>query len=224
MAATSKQDLDFLEHFEPDVFWQKYGRKILWGVGAVVVAGIVVIYQQRQAAEREQQAALRLAQATDPINLQAIANEFPKQAIGAQALMQLGNVHFESGRLAEAAAAYQELIRRYPSNPLADAARLSAVAVLEAQGSFEAALSQYLQLAAQPGSPLAISAKLGAGRCAEALGQFKQAQQIYEELALVTQGTGWETEVFVRRAVVMRNLGTLPATSGAETPVVPAAP
>ena len=37
MAETSKQDAQFLEQFEPNVFWQKHGRKILWGIGAVAL-------------------------------------------------------------------------------------------------------------------------------------------------------------------------------------------
>ncbi|MEI6084586.1 MAG: tetratricopeptide repeat protein [Verrucomicrobiota bacterium] len=218
MAETSKQDVEFLGQFEPDVFWLKHGRKILWGVAAVAVIGILTIYQQRRAADREVEAAGRLAQAKDPAELQAIARDYPNQVIGAQALLRLGGLEFEAGRLAEAAAAYQEVVTRFPSNPLADPARLSLVAVVEAQGNLEAAKSQYLQLASQPGSYLAVAAKVGAARCAESLGQTKEAQQLYEELVPAVRGTAWEGTVFIRRAIVTRAVGPVPPAPTAAVP------
>ncbi|MCG3147377.1 MAG: hypothetical protein PCFJNLEI_00816 [Verrucomicrobiae bacterium] len=216
MAANSNQDLQFLDQFEPDLFWQKYGRKILWGVAAVAVIGIIAILQQRQSASRAAEASLRLAQANDPLTLQGIARDYSGKTIGAQALLRLGELHYAAGRLAESGAAFQELISRYPSNPLAEPARLSAVAVVESQGNFEAAKSQYLELASRPGTYLAVAAKLGAARCAEALGQTKEAQQLYDELVPATQGTAWDSIVFVRRSVVSRSVAPPPMT-----PVVP---
>jgi len=210
MAETSKQDVDFLGQFEPDVFWLKHGRKILWGVAAIAVIGILTIYQQRKAADREEEAAGRLAQANDPAALQAIAHDYPNKPMGAQALLRLGELHYAGGRLTEAATAYQEVVTRFPNNPLADAARLSQVAVIESQGDFAGAKTQYLQLASRPGSYLAVAAKVGAARCAEALGQTKEAQQLYEELFLAVRGTAWEGTVFVRRAVLTRSVGPLP--------------
>lgn len=221
MAETSKQDVEFLQQFEPDVFWVKHGRKILWGGAAVVVIGILAVYQQRRAADLEEDAASRLAAANDPSSLQTIAREYPTQAIGAQALLRLGELHFEAGRLPEAAAAYQDVVTRFPSNPLAEPARLSLIAVVEAQGNFEAAKTQYLQLAGRQPSYLTVAAKIGAARCAEALGQAKEAQQLYEELIPIVRGTAWEGTVLVRRAVVTRSVGPAPAPPAVGLPGLP---
>lgn len=213
MADTPNQDVQFLQNFEPDVFWQQHGRKILWAVGALALIGIVAVYQQRQAAEREEDAAARLAQAADPGALSAVAQEFSGKPIGAQALVRMGELHYQAGRLNEAGAAYQEVVNRYPGNPLADVARLSLVAIVESQGNFEAAKTQYFQLANQPTSYLAVAAKIGMARCAEALGQTKEAQQLYEDLAPAVRGTSWEATVFVRRAICTRTVGPLPPPS-----------
>ena len=125
MAETTKQDVKFLEQFEPDVFWQQHGRKILWGFAAVAAIALIAVYKQRQAAEREEAAAVRLSQANDPATLQAIAKDFPEKPVGAQALLRLAELHFEAGHYPAATAAYQELLTRFPSSPLAEPVRLT---------------------------------------------------------------------------------------------------
>ena len=66
MADTSKQDVEFLQQFEPDVFWRQHGKKILAGLAVVVLVGLVVYYRQKQAAEQAEAAAAELATAGSP--------------------------------------------------------------------------------------------------------------------------------------------------------------
>lgn len=226
MAEPSKTDLQFLDQFEPDVFWQQHGKKVLMGLVAVAAIVLIFVLRQRQAEQAEAEAARRLAQAGDPGSLQRIATEYRTKPLGAQALFRLADLHYQAGRLAEAAAAYQELINNHAQHPLIDTARLGLAAVSEAQGNFEAARDQYNQLASRPGSYAAIAGKIGLARCLEALGQIKQARQLYEELMPSVMGTPWEAEVSIRWAVLGRDAEPLlmpaPAESaesaGKETP------
>jgi TolA-binding protein len=126
--------------------------------------GIIAVYQQSQSNKRDIEAADRLSHANDLVSLQTIAKEYSDKAIGAQALLRLGDLQFEAGHFPEAAGVYQELIGRFPSNPLADSARMSAVAAIEAQGKFEEAKTQYLQLASRQNNYLAVAAKVAAAR------------------------------------------------------------
>lgn len=208
MAETSKTDLQFLEQFEPDVFWEKHGKKIILTVAAVVAMGLLFVYQQRQAEQAERDAARRLAQANDPATLQAIAQEFKGQPLAGQALLRLADLHSQAGRLAEAEAIYRDFISSDPQHPLVDSARLGQASVTEALGNFEAAREQYQQLVNKPGSYAAIAGKVGVARCTEALGQIKEARQLYEELMPVVSGTAWEAQVSIRWAVLGRNIET----------------
>ena len=220
MTEANQRAANFLEQFEPEVFWQQHGRKILWGIVAALAVVVVVVQIQRQAAEREIVAAARLSQTSDPSALARLAQEFQQKPVGAQALFQLAAIHLQAGRLAEAAAADQEFLTLYPQHPLADGVRLSQATTLESNGKFEEARAKYQLLAAQSGSYVSIPAKLGAARCAETLGQTKEARQLYEELAPVVTGTIWEVPVALRLDVLTRILGTtLPAaTTGIQKP------
>lgn len=216
MSDINKTAVEFMEQFEPDLFWQKHGRKILWGVVAALAIGVIVVQMQRQSAEREEEAATRLAQATDPVMLQQLTREFKGKEIGAQACLRLANLESQAGRLPETMAAYQEFLTVYPHHPLAGAAQLGQAASLEAAGKLEDAKMQYIQIASRPNSYTVVAAKLGAARCAEALGQTKEAVQLYEELVPAVAGTQWAAPVAIRLDVLARSQET--AITGA-TPV-----
>jgi len=209
----SKQDVEFLQQFEPDVFWLKHGKKILAGLAGVALVGLVIYYQQRQAVEQEQAAATRLGGANDPGTLQRLTEEFRGKAIGAQALLRLAEVQAQAGRYKEAAEAFQSFLSQYPSHPMAESAQLGLAAIQEAQGDFQGAKVQYQQiLVGHPAGYTAIAAKLGAARCAEGLGLTKEAMQSYEELQAATRGTAWEREVVLRYMVLARAQPVTPAT------------
>jgi TolA-binding protein len=224
VSETSKQDVDFLQQFEPDVFWQQHGKKIITGVAVVVLIGLAAFYWQKQAAEQEEAAAAQLAVATDPSALQKLAQDYRGKPIGAQALLRLAELDGQTGRFKEAGEAYQSFLNQYPNHAMTESAQLGLAVVQEAQGDFQGAKTQYQQiLLAHPSGYAAIAAKLGMARCSEGLGQTKEAMQIYEELRPAVRGLPWETEVYLRSMVLTRTLLATPTpttNAPAAAPVV----
>lgn len=223
MADVNKTSVEFLEQFEPDLFWQAHSRKILWGLVGALAVVVVVVQMQRQAAEREEAATVRLNQVTEPLALQQLAREYKGKAIGAQAYLRLANLQSQAGRFPEALAAYQEFLTVYPHHSLASAAQLGQAASLEMVGKLEDAKMQYAQLATRPNSYTVLAAKLGAARCAENLGQTKEAVQLYEELMPVVAGTQWALPVAIRLDVLARSQETAAISTGPVS-VLPTSP
>src|ERR1041385_5630220 len=108
VAEISKSDAGFLGQFEPDVFWQQHSRKVVSGLVAALALALTVFYWQRQAAQEQERAAARLTTARDPNSLQAIVRDYPGKEVAAQALLRLGDVHFQEAKLADAANAYEQ--------------------------------------------------------------------------------------------------------------------
>ena len=208
MAEINKPAVELLTQLEPEVFWQLHGRKVVWGVVAVLAAIVVVVQVQHQAAERETESAERIAQAIDPNLLQQLAREYKGKNIGAQALLRLADVQTQAGRLVEASATYQEFLTSYPQHPLVDSAQLGQAVSLESAGKVEDAKTLYLKIVGRPGSYTSVVAKMGAARCAEMLGKTKEARQLYEELAPVVAGTQWALPVTLRLDVLSRSKET----------------
>ena len=221
MAEINKSAVELLTQLEPELFWQLHGRKIVWGVVAVLAAVVVVVQVQHQAADREAEAAERVAQTVDPGLLQPLAREYKGKNIGAQALLRLADVQSQAGRLDEAQSAYQEFLTVYPQHPLADSAQLGQASALEAAGKLEDAKARYLQILSRPTSYTTVAAKLGAARCAETLGQTKEARQYYEELAPAVVGTQWALPVALRLDVLARSKEAEAAKAGATAPIAP---
>lgn len=219
MAETTKQDVEFLGQFEPDVFWQQHGKKIIAAIACVVLIGVVMFYRQRLTAEQEELAATKLAQANDAATLRQLAAEYRGKELAAQALLRLAGAESQAGHPKETGEAYQQFLAEFPHHSLADSAQFGLAALQESQGSFELAKSQYQQLAStRPDSYTAIPARLGAARCAEELGQLKEARQLYEELRPVIRGSPWETEVTLRYMVLNRLPGTSANSTNSTTP------
>ena len=210
MATSAKQDASFLEQFEPDVFWQQYGQKIIWGAIGIAALAVVVLVWHRQKTQRAEEAAARLSAANDENALQGIIQDYAGQEITASAMIRLGDVYFRSGRYAEAASVDQKLLSQFPQHPLVQTAILGLAAIQEAQGNYSAAKDQYLRLASSyPNGYAALAARMGAARCTELLGQTKEARQMYEELLPQAQGSPWQTEALVRWTVLSRQEGTV---------------
>ena len=198
MASETKTDLAFGEQFEPDVFWEQHGRKIIAGAVAVLaLIGVVVLWQRNQVKQAER-AEARLAVAADVAALQAIIEDYPGKPVAARAMLRRADMEFRAGQYAAAAELYQRFLNQFSQHALADTAHLGLAAAREAQGDFEAAQTQYLQLvSSRPSGYAAMAARLGAARCAEALGQVTQARQMYEEIMAVSQGTPWQGQVYM---------------------------
>jgi TolA-binding protein len=217
VAETTKQDLEFLQRFEPDVFWEQHGKKVLIGLGALILIGLAAFYRQRQSAEQQEAASAELARATDPAALERIAQSYRGKPLAAQALLRMAEQQAEKGQYKAAEATFQRFLQEFPRHEMVASAKLGLAAMQEAQGNFEAAKSQYQQLAASsPTGYAAVPARLGVARCADALGQVKEAQQAYEELRPMIQGSPWETEVYIRSMVLGRSQTASPTNAPAE--------
>ena len=229
MATSEKSASNFLEQFEPDVFWAQHSQRIIWGIIGLVALGVVAYVWQRQKAQQKEEAAIRLATAADLGALQGIIRDYPGQEVAAAAMIRLGDLDFRNGRYAEAEDVYKNFLASFPHHPLVETAQLGLAAIQEAQGNLQAAKDQYAQLAsAHPGSYTAVAARMGEARCAELLGQTKEARQIYEELLPAVKDTPWQVEAVVRYAVLSRKAAEIaptPSPAQAELPpLVPMAP
>lgn len=215
-----KQDVGYLDQFEPDIFWAKNGRKIVWGIAAALAIGLAVFLWQKHAAQEEQVAGQRLVEAHDIAALEGIIRDYAGKNVAADALIRLADFYFQNGKYSEAGSVYQKLLTDYPTYSLVPSARLGLAAVQEALGNFQGAGEQYQQLiAANPSGYTSFSAKMGLARCAEALGQKKEARQMYEEIVAGLQGSQLAFEAYVRYQVLSRGLtAEVPAPATAAPP------
>lgn len=219
VADTTKQDADFLGQFEPDVFWQQHGRKVLIGLAAVLVIGAAIYMRQRQSAEQEDSAAGELARAHDASTLQRLAQQYRGKPLALQSLLVLAEQQLRSGQNKEASDTFHQVISEFPTHPFRETAELGLAVAQEAQGDFAGAKEQYQKLqSVHPNGFSSVPARLGAARCAEALGLTKEAQQLYDELRPVIQGSPWENEVYLRWMVLSR---THPPAAAPELPAIP---
>ncbi len=206
MEGTSRTDIRVVEQFEPEIFWEHHGKKIITAGVAVLAVGIAVFYWQRQASEREQRAATSLAEATNVKSLERVVEDYPKSEVAAQALLRLANLHFQAGQYSEAGAAYQRFVNDYSSHPLIQSALLGMAAAQEALGNLQEARDQYTRIVASYPRGYAVwSARMGAARCSEGLGQIKEAQQAYEEILSAGRGSPWQSEAYLRWVVLGRD-------------------
>ncbi|MCX7885888.1 MAG: tetratricopeptide repeat protein, partial [Verrucomicrobiae bacterium] len=134
MTDASKIKFPDLEQFEPDLFWQQHGRKIIWGTVAVLAIGVLAYLWQQQRLQELERGFGKLAQAGDVATLQQLAQQYGGSEVGAAALLRLADAHFREGRYLEAAAAYQQFLERYPKHVFADSARLGMAALQEDLG------------------------------------------------------------------------------------------
>jgi tetratricopeptide (TPR) repeat protein len=210
---TNKISFSDFEQFEPDLFWQQYGRKIIWATAAALAIGLVAYLWQQQRLQEADAASAKLAQAADAASLQQIVQNYPNTDVAAAALIRLADVHYRDGRYQEAASAYQQFLEKNPKHFLADAARLGLAAIQEAVGNFNGARTLYTQLvSANPNGYTAVAAKLGAARCTELLGQPNEARQAYNEVMASDKAGAWQGEAFFRWTVLGR-LATRPTTA-----------
>jgi TolA-binding protein len=224
MAREAQDDLRITDQFDFEVFWEKHGKQITGGVIAIAAFGLVLLYWQHQASYQAEQATESLAHATDSAALQAVARDFPKSPVAAEALARLADLYYRNGRYPEAASTYESLMRDFPNHPLAVSSKIGLGAVLEAQGNLDGAKAQYLQIMnSDPNSYIANAARMGLARCLEIQGQKKEARQLYEELLAAGQNSPWFEKAYLRMVVLNRDLppekADQPSGSPAPAPV-----
>ena len=219
MAQQTKTDWSFSEQFEPDMFWQQHGKKIIYAVLVLLAIAALVYVWQRQQTEEADHMVQRLAAATNSQALESIIHDYPGKTVAKEALLQLANLYaHQTNNLAEATSHYQRFLNDFPGDPLAESALLGLAGVEESRNDFAAAKTKYLELlTTHPNGYAVKSARLGAARCAEALGQLKEARQLYEEvLASAREGSPLFEAAAIRALVLRRDL-----SAASDTNVVP---
>jgi tetratricopeptide (TPR) repeat protein len=208
VAQQTRTDWSFSEQFEPDFFWQQYGKKIIYVVLALLAVGAFAYLRQRQQAEEADRMVQRLATATNPQALESIVHDYPGKPAAKEAILRLASMYAQTGHPTDAVSLYQRFLKDFPADPLAESVLLALANLEESQDNFAAAKAKYVELmTARPTGFTVASAKLGAARCAEALGQFKEARQFYEEvLASTREGSPLFEAAAIRSIVLRRDL------------------
>ena len=217
-----KTDLQFLEQFEPDAFWEDHAPKIMGVVVVLALIGLGIYLWQRHVADEKRVATERLAAAQDEASLRTVVGDYPGQEVAAQALLRLADLYFQQRKYDQAATQYQTFLEKFPAHSLVPSAQLGLAASHEAQGNMEAAKKGYEQLTAiQATGYTAASAKMGAARCAEALGQKKEARQLYEEAMALSRDTPLQGAAYLRWTVLGRDLPPAPPAAVGTNAVPP---
>lgn len=146
-------------------------------------------WSQRQ----REEAALRLAEAQSVEDLEALAEEYPKQPEAAAALLRAAKWHYEQGGYESAMRAYEDFLARFPEHPFVSAATLGLLHSQEAIGMLEVA-QQGLErfIAEHSGHFLLPQALLSRARILDRTGELQKARELYEEVMVSYRDTGWE--------------------------------
>lgn len=167
---------------------------ILMGLGIAIAASLLVVFVQRDHAQRDQVArealgavyiALSEGRTEDAIaTSRDVMETYADESAGAEALMTLANLQFEEGRIAEARALFQKYLDENSSEgPLGYGAWSGVASCLESEGKFAEAGRQFAAFAdAQPNSPYAVIALKEAGRCYELGHRPTQARDAYQKI------------------------------------------
>jgi outer membrane protein assembly factor BamD (BamD/ComL family) len=192
--------------------WAEKNRKPLtYGIVGVAVAGLVIGYTVWSKKQQEIAAGQALSrafyeQATGRIDATAAVEAMMKVATanlgtpaGGQALLMAGSGLFNSGKYAEAQAAFERFKREYSGSPLTAQAIYGVGAALAAQGKFDEAARAYKESADRyPQSPVAMQAQYSMAAALAAQGKLEEALPLYEKVAGVGMGNSLGNEAALR--------------------------
>ena len=186
-------------------------------VAVILAAGGAVYrwYQSRQ--EREGSVALAEAQANlrgekpgAPGNpeeamkrFQAIAQQYRRTESAEEALIRLGNLQFDNGKLDEARATFGEYLNSYPRGRFVIMAALGKAYAEEAKGDLQAA-SQTLSdaLNRRSDSPLSGEAYSALARTYEGLKKTDEAMRVYNQIVERYPQSSWAQNALDRMAAL----------------------
>ncbi len=179
---------------------------LIGAIALVVVLGSIggyLWYRQQRSSE----ANLALAEAEDVLRgapgtaatldqgmrqLQAVAKEYPSTEGGEEALIRLGNIQYENGKMDLAEASFEQYIKQHPRGRFLMMAALGAASAREAQGDFQGAVQTLTTALDQaPRDPLAGEAYMNLGRVYEQLKRPEDARRVYGQIAEKFPGTFW---------------------------------
>lgn len=109
-----------------------------------------------------------------------------KTADAAESLFRAAEADYGRQAYRQAYQSYAQYLKRYPSGPRADAARLREAELLGIQDDWQGSLTYYQAiLARQPEPDVALKARYGIGQAYFKLGRYRQAAQTLDSLTAV---------------------------------------
>lgn len=180
-----------------------------------VIAGTGVATWYYHEAELRERAGMRLADAGSVEALQAVAQDFAGTEAALLAILKAADLHFEQGRMDQAAALYEEAVKKYPESSLVPSALLGLATILETRGKVDEAVKVYQSVAATyPQSFQAPQASFSAARALDLAGRLQEARKAYEDLIANHPDSGWRHEAEATLVSLNRRLKQAPAKSG----------
>ncbi len=165
---------------QPD-FWELHGKRIMLGVGAVVLAIVAMgawALMQHKAVAR---AAKDFAAASSEEQLRAVISNHTDSVVAGNARLLLAEDLREAGKGEEALTLLQELLDQKPDHPLAAVATLALGETNAALGKYEEAAVKYEQVQTRFASSFAAPlAMLGRAQAMVALGRTEDARRLAE--------------------------------------------
>lgn len=169
------------EEFDPLVFWIKHRSQILMYTTMLIVAlALYFTYWaiQKSTREHSEQA---LAGAKTAEDYKKVADEYPKSAAAANALLLMADKLRADGKLDESTTALKSFIERFPKHNLISGAYTSLAINQEAQGKLDEALLSYKKVTTNyPTSFSAPAAYIAQGGILEQQGKPEEARHAYE--------------------------------------------
>jgi len=190
------------------LFVRDHLKKIVVGVGIVVVIVAAYVLFRVWEAKRENEASQRLNLAMEAVELvnspyregspaevknalakmEEIVNAFPKTSSGTFALLYKGNIHLKLGEFDEAIKAYDTFLSRSGSEKLYNLLALEGVGyAYEGKKDYGKAIDAYQRIIAMDQGFQAREARLQMGYCYEKLGKNKEAVENYRAYLEGTQ-------------------------------------
>jgi TolA-binding protein len=124
--------------------------------------------------------------------LRQAREEYPWTGAAEQALVQIGNVHYQRGEHQEAVEAYQAYLEQYPSGAWVLLAGLGKGYALEALGRYEDAAATFRAFADRyKGHSLRAEALMGLARSLSQLDRRSEVLEVYGRVIEEYPGTRW---------------------------------
>ena len=180
---------------EAHVFWFRYRREILMGIGLVVLAllayGAYWLYTDR----RDSAAAAALAKAHDAAGYQKVISQYENTNAGATAYLLLADAQRKAGKYADANAMLQKFIDKHPKHDFVATGRMAIAANLQSLGRTDEALASYQRVSSDfPKSfeaPAALMAQVG---ILKIKGQNDAARRACETVLTQYRDSIWASE------------------------------
>jgi predicted negative regulator of RcsB-dependent stress response len=143
---------------EREVFWERYKKEVM-AVLILALLGVAAYGGYRLYSDRQANAAAEtLAGAKTAAEFQKVIADYPRTAAGASAYLLLADAQHNEKKFAEANTTLQTFLDKFPTNELADTARLAMAGNLEALGKNDEALAAYKRVVT--GNPTGVAAPL----------------------------------------------------------------